>query len=321
MIRIGLVGLGHLGKIHLKLLRTIPEFQLTGIYDTQTELVQQLAGEFDVKAAASLDELIAHADAIDIVTPTISHFEIARQAIKQSKHVFIEKPISQTVEEAKALSELAREARIRTMVGHVERFNPAFTAISNEALNPLFIETHRLAQWNPRGTDVSVILDLMIHDLDILLHIVKSGIRRISASAVAVVSNTPDIANARIEFNNDCVANLTASRISVRNMRKTRIFQKNAYFSIDFLEKKCERCIIQDYNGQAITNPEKQMIIQANEQNRLLEISDLPVAESNAIQTELTLFAKAILNKEEAPINFEAATEVLRVAYQILEKI
>lgn len=182
-------------------------------------------------------ELFAAVDVVDIVTPTTTHFEMAAQAIRAGKHFFIEKPITRTVEEAEELIKLAQEFKVKAQVGHVERFNPALLALEDMELNPMFIEAHRLAVFNPRGTDVSVILDLMIHDLDIVLSIVKSEVKFISASGVAVASETPDIANARIEFENGCVANLTASRISLKQMRKVRLFQKDAYISLDFLEK------------------------------------------------------------------------------------
>src|SRR5690554_6099342 len=250
MLKIGVLGAGHLGKIHIKLIQQIDNYQLVGFYDPSKETAVKVAEEFGIRAFDEVDDLIEAVDVVDIVTPTLSHFDCAVKAIRQSKHIFIEKPITNTVEEAKKLIDLAEEANVKVQVGHVERFNPAFTSAVPFIKHPMFIETHRLAQFNPRGTDVSVILDLMIHDLDIVMSIVNSNIRRISASGVAVVSDNPDIANARIEFDNGCVANLTASRISLKNMRKTRIFQRDAYISIDFLEKEAEVVRLSTVEGE-----------------------------------------------------------------------
>ena len=240
MIKIGVLGAGHLGKIHIRLLKEIDKYELVGFYDADPEAAKEVEKEFGVKAFSSIESLIELVDAVDIVTPTITHYDCASKAIKNSKHIFIEKPVTNTIEEAKSLKGLSKEANVHVQVGHVERFNPAFIAARDYCSNPMFIETHRLAQFNPRGTDVSVVLDLMIHDIDIILSVVKSNIKRISASGVAVVSESPDIANARIEFDNGCVANLTSSRISMKNMRKSRFFQKDAYISVDFLDKKVD---------------------------------------------------------------------------------
>ena len=250
MLKIGVVGAGHLGKIHIRLLlELVDEFELIGFFDPNDEIAKEVIEKFGLKRFETIEALMAQVDCVDIVTPTFAHFETASFALKNSKHVFIEKPITETTEEAKTLMLLAREANVKVQVGHVERFNPAFQAALPYFNKPLFIETHRLAQFNPRGTDVPVVLDLMIHDLDIILSVVKSGIKRISASGVAVVSDTHDITNARIEFDNGCVANLTASRISMKNMRKSRFFQKDAYISVDFLTKELEVVRMEDVEG------------------------------------------------------------------------
>ena len=246
MLKIGVLGAGHLGKIHLKCIKEIKEFNLCGFYDPDRNIAQRVEEEFGVRQFASLDELVDAVDVVDIVTPTISHFDCASKSLLKSRHVFIEKPVVTTLEQARELIKIATEAKVKVQVGHVERFNPAFLAAEPFFAGPMFIEGHRLSQFNPRGTDVPVILDLMIHDIDIILSVVKSGIKNISASGVAVVSDTPDIANARIEFENGCVANLTASRISVKNMRKSRFFQRDAYISIDFLKKEVEVIRIQE---------------------------------------------------------------------------
>jgi len=240
MLKAGVLGAGHLGKIHLRLLEQSKNYDLLGFYDASAKQAKSIVNEFGYHLFNSVEELIDAVDVVDIVTPTFAHFEVAKQAIEAGKHVFIEKPITNTVAEAEQLIKLAKANNVKGQVGHVERFNPAYTAVANKIDDPMFIETHRLAEFNPRGTDVPVVLDLMIHDIDAILNVVHSEVKNISASGVSVISETPDIANARIEFENGCVANLTASRISLKNMRKSRFFQKDAYISVDFFEKKCE---------------------------------------------------------------------------------
>lgn len=240
-LKIGVLGAGHLGKIHMKCIMELADtYELAGFYDPDVENTRTASEQFGLMPFHSMESLIDAVDVVDIVTPTTTHFSCASAVIKKLKHVFIEKPITTTVDEAKILIKLAKEAGIKAQVGHVERFNPAFIAAEPFLHQPKFIETHRLAQFNPRGTDVSVVLDLMIHDIDIILAVTKANARRISASGVSVLSDTPDIANARIELDNGCVANLTASRISLKAMRKSRFFQKDAYIAVDFLQKESE---------------------------------------------------------------------------------
>src|SRR6476660_2104317 len=240
MLKIGVFGVGHLGKFHINNWKEIAGTELIGFYDPNNETANEVSEKYQLTRFTNADDLISACEAIDIVAPTNFHFELCQKAIRKGKHVFVEKPLANTMDEARQLVKLAQESNIKLQVGHVERFNPAFLALKSTELNPLFIEVHRLAQFNPRGTEVSVILDLMIHDIDIILSIVKSGVKNISASGVAVMTDTPDIANVRIEFNNGCVANLTSSRISMKKMRKMRLFQKDSYLGIDFLEKKTE---------------------------------------------------------------------------------
>ena len=253
---------------------------------------------------------------VDIVTPTLSHYDCAKQAIAKGKHIFIEKPITNTVEEAEEIRSLVASNSVKGQVGHVERFNPAFIAVKEDIKSPMFIETHRLAEFNPRGTDVPVVLDLMIHDIDIILSIVKSKVKQISASGVSVISDTPDIANARIEFENGCVANLTASRISLKKMRKTRFFQKDAYISVDFLEKKCEVVKMKD----APENPgDFDMVLQNAEGIKKQIYFDNPdIANNNSILDELETFADAINNNTTPVVTLHDGTEALRVANQII---
>lgn len=321
MLKIGVLGAGHLGKIHVKLILELPAiFQLVGFYDPNDNNAQATINQFGIKRYDSVEALLHEVDCIDIVTPTLAHYEAAVAAIKKSIHVFVEKPITQTIEEGNSLLKLANEADIKVQVGHVERFNPAFLKALPNIQNPMFIETHRLAQFNPRGTDVPVVLDLMIHDLDIILSIVKSDIKRITASGVAVVSDTPDIANARIEFNNGCVANLTASRISLKNMRKTRIFQKDNYISIDFLNKKLDMMKLEDLVGEAAT---LDVVFELGNGKKTKKIHfDQPEIENtNAIKEELISFHQAITENKAPIVSIEDGLRALEVANQILDKL
>ena len=237
MLKIGVVGAGHLGKIHINILKEVDFIELIGFFDIDKTVSSNVENETNIKAFNSLNDLIEECDVLDIVTPTINHFETAQTALKKSKHVFIEKPVTHTLNEVRELIKLSEEAAVKAQVGHVERFNPAFSNAKQYINKPKFIETHRLATFNPRGTDVSVVLDLMIHDLDILLNVVKQPIQSIHASGVSIISESADIANARIEFMDGCVANITSSRISDKTERKMRVFAKNQYHSIDFQDK------------------------------------------------------------------------------------
>ena len=316
MLKVGVLGAGHLGKIHLRLLKQSEKYNLVGFYDANEENGKKVEAEFGYKFFNSIDALIEAVDMVDIVTPTLSHYDCAKQAIAKSKHVFIEKPITNTVEEAEHIRELLAEHNLRGQVGHVERFNPAYLAVKDEINSPMFIETHRLAEFNPRGTDVPVVLDLMIHDIDIILSVVKSKVKSVSASGVAVISDTPDIANARLEFENGCVANLTASRISLKKMRKARFFQKDAYISVDFLTKKCE--VVKMKNAPE-TPGDFDMILQNAEGVKKQIYFDNPsVPDNNSILDELETFADAINNNTTPVVTLHDGTEALRVATQII---
>jgi predicted dehydrogenase len=320
MLKIGVLGAGHLGKIHIRLLKEIPAFSLLGFYDPDPAVAQAVAAEFGVKAWASAAELIDACDALDIVTPTLYHFENAKKAIRRSKHVFIEKPLTHTVSEGKILLQLAKEANVKVQVGHVERFNPAFLASKDLLQDPMFIETHRLAQFNPRGTDVSVVLDLMIHDIDIVLSLVKANIRRISASGVAVVSETPDIANARIEFDNGAVANLTASRISLKNMRKSRFFRRDAYISVDFLEKSVS--IVRMKNVEGEPDPLAMTIdLGAGKGMKQIWFENPKIEPVNAIKMELETFADSIHSNTRPLVSIDDGFKALDVAHKIIEQL
>ena len=321
MLKIGVFGAGHLGKIHLRLLKELKhEFELVGFFDPNDAAAEQIVNEFEIKRYTQASDLIELVDCVDVVTPTIAHFDIASQALRKSKHVFIEKPVTETLEEARALMELAREANVKVQVGHVERFNPAFQAAIPYFKKTMFIETHRLAQFNPRGTDVPVVLDLMIHDLDIILTVVNSGVKRVSASGVAVVSDTPDITNARIEFDNGCVANLTASRISMKNMRKSRFFQKDAYISVDFLTKELEVVRMEDVDGEP--NPLDIVFdLGAGKPAKKIFFDKPEINEVNAIKEELRTFHEAIVQDKMPVVPLEDGFRALDVAQKIMEKL
>ncbi|HNA01999.1 MAG TPA: Gfo/Idh/MocA family oxidoreductase [Ferruginibacter sp.] len=317
MLKIGQIGAGHLGKFHLNNWKTIEGVELVGFCDTDDANAAAVAQKYELRRFDTPEALIDACDAIDIVAPTTVHYPLCELAIRKGKHVFVEKPLAHTMDEAKDLVKLAKEANVKFQVGHVERFNPAFLALQGQVLQPMFIEVHRLAQFNPRGTDVSVILDLMIHDIDIILSLVKGNVSYISANGVAVMSDTPDIANVRIEFDNGCVANLTSSRISMKKMRKMRLFQKDAYIGIDFLEKKTEIIRLNTPGDKNVFTFD----IETNNGKKTIAIANPPVADVNAIKMELEKFRDAILQNTETPVTVLDGFRAMEVAHQILEKI
>lgn len=320
-LKIGVLGAGHLGKIHMNCLRELSDiYELVGFFDPNVEKAKEAADRFGIMPFHNAASLIDACDVVDIVTPTVHHFDAANMAIRKLKHVFIEKPVTTTSEEARTLISLSKEAGVKVQVGHVERFNSAFRAARPYLDQPRFIETHRLAQFNPRGTDVSVVLDLMIHDIDIILSITGANARRISASGVAVLSDTPDIANARIELDNGCVANLTASRISLKNMRKSRFFQRDAYIAVDFLQKEAEIVRMKPVVGE----PDPFAVAIDLGQGRGFKeiLFDKPkVEETNAIRDELASFAHAINTNSFPEVTLQDGTRALEVALQVLEKM
>ena len=320
MIKIGVMGAGHLGRIHLKLIKEIKDYDLIGFCDPNDANAKKAMDDLGVKRFDDMNVMLNEVDAIDIVTTTLAHFECAEKAIRKGRHVFIEKPLTNTLEEGRQLIELAKEMKVKGMVGHVERFNPAFLAVQNEDLRPMFIEVHRLAQFNPRGTDVPVVLDLMIHDIDVILHVVKSKVKKVSASGVAVISSSPDIANARIEFENGCVANLTASRISLKQMRKMRMFQKDAYISIDFLEKKSE--IVRLSDARDTNNPfSMELNLGPNVAPKVINFHRPEIYPINSIKMELELFLESIVQDKEPPVTLLDGYNAMDVAHQVMDKI
>lgn len=320
MIKIGLLGAGYLGKIHLRLLKEIPQFEVVGFYDSNPQVANSVANEFNVKPYSNPEELIHDCEAIDIVTPTFSHFDLATTAIKKGKHTFIEKPLVTTWNETQALVDLTNDIPVKVQVGYVERFNPAFLTALPYIHEPLLIEAYRISEYSLRGTDVPVVLDMMIHDLDIIMHIVKSPIERIHAGGVAVVSKTQDIANVRIEFANGCIANITSNRIALKKTRKLKIFQKDSYLSVDFLNKKVEV-----YNLSEDIVPNNRLAVTIGDgtmghQKQIL-IDRPRVPENNAIKQELEAFAKAIIEDTVPPVTIKDGYNSMEVAFKILEQL
>ena len=317
MLKVGIFGVGHLGKFHITNWKEIEGVKLIGFFDPNNDNANEVINTHGLKRFSDEEKLIEACDVIDVITPTDLHYEVCMMAIRKGKHVFVEKPLAHTLQEGKDLVNMVREAGVKMQVGHVERFNPAYLALKEMNLNPMFIEVHRLAQFNPRGTEVSVILDLMIHDIDIILSLVKSDVKSISASGVAVMTDTPDIANVRIEFNNGCVANLTSSRISMKKMRKVRLFQKDAYIGIDLLEKKTE--IIK------LKQPEDvdafSFDIDTPNGKKTIAIANPSIEPLNAIKLELTSFVDAIVNNKPTVVSEIDGYLAMEVAHKILDKI
>lgn len=318
MLKIGVFGVGHIGKFHLNNWKEIENVEIVGFFEPNDAIAKEVEEKYHIPRFLTPVELLEKIDAADIDAPTNFHYELCEQAIRQGKHVFVEKPIVQTLEQGRKLINMVREANVKVQVGHVERFNPAFIAAKKMNLKPLFIEVHRLSQFNPRGTEVSVILDLMIHDIDIILSLVKSDVKNISASGVGVITDTPDIASVRIEFDNGCVANLTSSRISMKQMRKLRIFQRDAYIGIDFLTKKTEVIKIKEATDTDAFSFELDV---PGGGKKAVSIVNPKIAESNAMKEELLSFVDAIENNKPTAVNEIDGYLALEVAHKILEKI
>lgn len=317
MLKVGVFGTGYLGRFHLNNWKEIPDAEIIGFYDPSDQTATDVAEKFQIKRFTDPAELMELCDAADIIAPTPAHFSLCEMAIRKGKHVFVEKPLANDMEEAKTLLKLVKESNIKLQVGHVERFNPAFLALEGIPLQPMFIEVHRLAEFNPRGTEVSVILDLMIHDIDIILHIVKSEVKNIYSSGVAVMTDTPDIANVRMEFNNGCVANLTSSRISMKKMRKMRIFQKDAYIGVDFLSKKSE---IISLNHSETTEGFSFDIETMNGTKSIL-VRNPESPDINAIRMELEKFTESVLQNKPTLVSELDGYRAMDIAHQILQKI
>jgi predicted dehydrogenase len=320
-LNVGVIGVGHLGSLHAKMYSQIPTVNFVGVYDTDLKRAQTLAAEFGINAFSTVDDLLSKVEAVSIATVTQSHYDVAMQVIKRGVHLLIEKPITATIEQAKAITERAETKGLKLQVGHIERFNPAILALEPYNITPLFIESHRLAQFNPRGSDVAVVLDLMIHDIDLILSLVKSKVTRIDANGIAVISDTPDIANARLQFENGCVANVTASRISQNKMRKMRLFQRDAYISIDFAQGLAEVFRLVD---EETPNLKPTMMLGKIDQGlhkRIIVYEQPEVQEVNALKYELERFVDSVQKNTETPVTGYDGLHALEVAQEILHMI
>ncbi len=320
-LRVGVIGVGHLGSLHTKMYAQIPSAQLVGVYDLKSALAEKIADEYGTKSFPNMEDLLAQVDAVSIATVTQSHYEVAMKVIQSGVHLLIEKPITATIEQAQTLVELAAAKGVKLQVGHIERFNPAILALEPYHIQPLFIESHRLAQFNPRGSDVAVVLDLMIHDIDLILSLVKSKVTRIDANGVSVISDTPDIANARLQFENGCVANVTASRISQNKMRKMRLFQHDAYISIDFAQGLAEVFHLVDENTPNVKSTMMLGKIDQGQRKRIIVYEQPEVQEVNALKYELEQFIESVEKNLEPPVTGRDGWHALEVAQEILHKI
>lgn len=322
-IKVGVIGVGHLGRHHARVYSQIPEAHLVGVHDTDLEKAKNIAKELDTGYFENLSDLLEEIDAVSLVVPTIFHYSLACEILSKGKNLLVEKPITETIKQADKLTSLAKASNLILQVGHIERFNPAFKAIENLKLEPKFIESHRLAQFDPRGTDVAVILDLMIHDLDIILSLVKSEVKRIDAAGVAVISDSEDIANARLTFENGCVANVTASRISARPLRKMRLFQKNSYISLDFLEKSVEIYKLVDADFVPKEEREKKTVvgnIPIGEVGKTIIYERPEIKSEDMLTSEIESFLDAVRNRSNPKVSGEDGKRALEVALEIVNK-
>jgi hypothetical protein len=317
-ISIGLFGYGHLGRIHARCIGEIPGLKLVGVYDPDPHAEKRVASD-GLRLFSNAENLMQQCDAVDIVTPTPSHYDMARKALALDNHVFVEKPMTYTLKEANNLKKLVEKHQRVLQVGHVERFNPAFLSLADFPLDPRFIEGHRLATFNPRGTDVSVVLDLMIHDLDMILHLISSPVKDVQSQGIAIVSQSHDICNARIRFENGAVANLTASRISLKQMRKLRLFQSNAYISMDFLDRSAEIVRLAGDKEKVEANQHSFALDTYNGTKHIIIHTPKP-EEVNAIKQELVTFAQSINNGTPPVVSVEDGAAALALAYEIMEQ-
>lgn len=320
-LNFGLVGVGHLGTFHLKLLKEIENINFVGFYELDKEKASNIESEYAVKSYSNYDSLLNDVEALSIVIPTNLHYEIAKKALEKGKHIFIEKPITETIAHAKELIAMAERSNLKIQVGHIERFNPAILSIEKYNLCPLFIESHRLDQFKPRGVEVAVVLDLMIHDIDIILSLIKSPIASVEANGVAIISDTLDIANARITFQNGSVANVTSSRISQKKMRKMRIFQKDAYISVDFQQGLSEVFRLADENEKKVEMSVSLGQIEKAKQKKNIVYEQPEVKEINALKYEIELFSNSVLNDTTPVVSAYDGLRALEVADLIMQKI
>lgn len=321
MLKIAVVGVGHLGKHHARKFAAMPDVLLAGIYDQDTQRCQELAQELEVKAFGNYQALLDACDGVDISATTTAHYALAKTALLAGKHVFVEKPITAELGQARELVSLAAQQNLKLQVGHIERFNPVILAVEDEIANPMFIESHRLSTFHHRGTDVPVVLDLMIHDIDLILDFVKSPVKDIRASGVGILTPSIDIANARLEFENGAIANVTSSRVSMKQERKIRFFQRDAYFSLDFGAKHAtvmkRSPDILKYLPQILagsTDIKAEQLVDVKHHDLSLEAKD-------ALNMELESFVTCIVKDKPPIVDGVAGTRALEVALRILEII
>jgi len=301
-IRIGVIGIGYLGKFHLEKFQKNKDCQLVWLIDKNIKNLKNYKDKYNV--STNYKEIVDDVDAVSIVTPTVNHYEIARYFIERNKHVLIEKPMTQTVSEAKKLIDLSKKHKKTIQIGHLERFNPVIRKVSSLIKNPLFIEVHRLAQFNPRSTDVNVVYDLMIHDIDITTSLVPSKIKKISSFGKSIITNKIDIANARLEFFNGTIANLTASRISQKSERKIRIFEKDKYLSLDFLQSKLK--IVEKVKKKS---------------SKLFKTLEYNYKKTDALNDEIIDFINSIRMNKKPLVDGIQGMEALKLAAAISKKL
>lgn len=320
-LSIGVIGVGHLGKLHSKMFSQINNCNFIGVFDSNPEQAKLAANEFGVKHFDTIEELLSNVKAVSIAATTSAHYEVAKVCFEKNVHVFVEKPITATIEQGEELVKIAKEKNLKFQVGHIERFNPGLLSLESYISEPMFIQSDRLAQFNPRGTDVAVVLDLMIHDIDIILSFIKSNVKQVDASGVAVVSDHIDIANARIQFENGAVANVTASRISQKKMRKMRLFQKDHYISLDFVTGVSEVYRLQPLDEPAQPNSISFGEIGVGERKKRLIYEQPESKEVNALNYELQLFVDSVLKDKKIIVSGEDGLRALKVAEIIIQKI
>ncbi len=320
-LNIGVVGTGHLGKLHTKMFKEIENCNLVGINDSNIRQAKVVGKEFDVNVFESINDLLIKFEAVSIAATTSAHYDLAKICLDKGKHIFIEKPITATIPQAEEIVEMAESLKLNMQVGHIERFNPALVSMEKYINDPKFIQTDRLAQFNPRGTDVAVVLDLMIHDIDIILSLIKSKVKSIEASGVAVVSDNLDIANARIQFENGAVANVTASRISQKKMRKMRIFQRDGYVALDFVTGVSEVYTLLPVDQKVKEGSISFGEIGVGDKKKRLVYEQPEQKEINALKYELQLYVNSVLHKEKPVVTGSDGLRALRVAKIIIDKI
>ncbi len=318
-MKIGVIGIGHLGQHHARIFSELDDSELIGVYDIDFQRAETIAQQNHCKNFHTVKDLLKKVDAVSIATPTTTHFNYCKESLNTGKHIFVEKPICSNLEDAKELVSIAENNNLKIQVGHIERFNPAIMALSKILLNPIFIEANRIAPFTPRGSDVPVVLDLMIHDIDVILSLMRSRVKNIKAVGIPILTNDIDIANAKIEFENGALANITASRISLKRERKIRFFQKNMYISLDYQKKDVQvvkKSVEIEQVMKEIMSGKRQPDI-----SELYNRQKLEIIEKEPLKSELENFVDAIQNNKRPIVNGQDGYEALRVAFLIMKDI